>query len=209
MILETTLNRLCEHNPCTTGYATLLASLGGPCDPDGPINLLHILDSNGVDDCLWALRATIQDSEQVARLMASDFAELALPIFERARPTDARPRNTIAVARRYARGEATEEELSAARDAAGAAGAAGDAGAAAARAAARTAARAAARSATWAAIVAAARAAGDAGDTAWAARAAARTAARAAGDAGAAGDTARAARAAQARIIRSYLEVAA
>jgi len=116
MILETTLNRLRAHNPCVSGYATLLASLGGPSyDPDAPINLLHILASNGVEDCLWALRATIQDSEQVARLMASDFAELALPIFERARPTDARPRNTIAVARRYARGEATEEELSAAR----------------------------------------------------------------------------------------------
>ena len=116
MILETTLNRLRAHNPCVSGYATLLASLGGPSyDPDAPINLLHILASNGVEDCLWALRATIQDSEQVARLMASDFAELALPIFERARPTDARPRNTIAVARRYARGEATEEELSAIR----------------------------------------------------------------------------------------------
>jgi hypothetical protein len=193
MILETTLNRLRAHNPCVSGYVTLLASLGGPsCDPDLPINLLHILQSNGVDDCLWALRATIQDSEQVARLMASDFAELALPIFERLRPTDARPRNTIAVARRYARGEATEEELSAARDAAGAA------------------ARAAARDA------------GDAGDTAWAARAAAGAARAAARDAaGAAGDaawdgagagariTARAAAwNAQARIIRSYLEVA-
>ena len=165
MILETTLNRLRAHNPCVSGYATLLASLGGPsCDPDAPINLLHILQSNGVDDCLWALRATIQDSEQVARLMASDFAEDALPIFERARPTDARPRNAIAVARRYARGEATVQELSAARGAAGAAGAA--------------------RAAAW----------DGAGDGAGAG---ARITARAA------------AWAAQARIIRSYLEVAA
>ena len=74
VILETTLNRLREHSPCATGYATLLASLGGPSvDHDAPINLLHILGSNGVDDCLWALRATIQDCTRVARLMACDF----------------------------------------------------------------------------------------------------------------------------------------
>jgi hypothetical protein len=198
MILETTLNRLRAHSPCVSGYATLLASLGGPaCDPNGPINLLHILQSNGVDDCLWALRATIQDSEQVARLMASDFAELALPIFERARPTDARLRNTIAVARRYARGEATEEELSAARAAAGAAGAAAALApkyASAAAGAAGAAAKAAAR----AARAAARDAAGAAGAAAW----------DGAGDGAGAGAriTARAAAwNAQARIIRSYL----
>ena len=116
MILETTLNRLREADACTTGYATLLASLGGPSyDHDAPINLIHIVESNGVGDCLWALYATIQDSEQVARLMACDFAEAVLPIYERRYPDDQRPRAAIDTARRYARGEATREDLAAAR----------------------------------------------------------------------------------------------
>ena len=146
MTLETTLNRLRDAGVCASGYATLVASLGGPSyDHDAPINLIHILESNGVDDCLWALCATIQDSEQVARLMACDFAEAVLPIYERNYPDDQRPRVAINTARRYARGEATREDLAAARDAAW------------------DAARAAARDAAWAAAGDAARAAaGDA-----------------------------------------------
>ena len=75
------------------------------------------------------------DVSRELRLFACSCAERALPIFERERPGDARPREAILVARRYVTGGATDEELAAAR--------------AAARDAAWDAARDAARSAAW------------------------------------------------------------
>jgi len=102
------------------------------------------------------------------RLFAADCAEHVLPIFEKAHPNDKRPREAIVVARRYASGEATDQELDAAWDAArdaawDAAGAAawatvGDATWATARDAARDAAWAAARATAWATV----------GDATWA-----------------------------------------
>lgn len=47
------------------------------------------------------------------RLFAADCAEHVLPIFEKRYPADTRPREAIAVARRFANGEATREELGA------------------------------------------------------------------------------------------------
>ena len=108
------------------------------------------------------------------RLFACDVSEDVLDIFESKYPNDSRPRNAIEVARRFAHGEDTREELAAARDAAWAA------------------ARDSARDAAWAA-------AGAARDAAWAAAGAARAAAGAAAGAdawaaawAAAGDAARA-----------------
>ena len=113
-------------------------------------------------------------NERTARLFAADCAEDVLYLFENERPNDQRPRQAIETARRYANGDATQEELRAAW------AAAGDA--------ARDAAWAAAWAAAWDAAWAAAWAA--AGDAAWAAaRAAARAAAWAAAGA-AAGDAA-------------------
>ena len=114
--LSTTLNRLKHANACATRYAHLVTALGGVTfDHDAPINMLTILDHNGVEDCLWALCATEQNCDQVARLMAADFAEAALPIFEAERPTDQRPRAAINTARAFAIGQIG----AAARDAAG------------------------------------------------------------------------------------------
>ena len=105
--------------------------------------------------------------DRIARVFAADCAERVLPIFERDRPTDKRPRMSVEVARRFAAGQATPEELAAARDGAWAAAWDG----------AWAAAWAAARDAAWAAARAAARAA------AWDARTAAWAAGAAAGDA--------------------------
>jgi len=52
------------------------------------------------------------------RLLACDCAERALHIYESEYPDDKRPRQAIEVARRYANGKATIEELTAASDAA-------------------------------------------------------------------------------------------
>jgi hypothetical protein len=95
------------------------------------------------------------------RLFACDCAERVLPLFEKDHPNDNRPRAAIETARRFANGQATWEELDAARAAVAAAWAAWDAARAAAWAAAWDAAWDAAKAAAWDAAGAAA------GDAAW------------------------------------------
>ena len=59
MKLTTTLNRLRAAGACETRYAHLLRALGGTSfDHDAPINLLTILEHNGVDDVEWTLEST-------------------------------------------------------------------------------------------------------------------------------------------------------
>lgn len=149
-MIHTTFRKLHEAGACTGRYRFLAKALGGvkQYGKNTPITLLQILDINGLDDALWALRAC-DDAEKFSRLLACDYAEHVLHILEAKYPDDYRPRKAIEVARRYARGEATEEELAAARAAAW--DAAWDA-ADAAWAAAWAAARAAAWDAAWAAV---------------------------------------------------------
>jgi hypothetical protein len=77
----------------------LVKSLGGEkkFGLDTELPLLHILESNGVQDALWALRAS--NKPEVARFIAADLAEHVLPIFEAKYPDDKRPRKAIKVAR--------------------------------------------------------------------------------------------------------------
>jgi hypothetical protein len=192
MTLTTTLNRLKAAGVRADRYEHLVKALGGVSfDHDEPIKLLTILEHSGQDDYLWALRATVENCDQIARLMACDFAEAVLPIYEKQYPNDNRPRVCIETARRFARGECSQSEVDAAGDAAWAAakdawGAAWGAGAA-------------AWGAAWGAGDAAQAAAKDAWGAAWGA---ARAAAWAAKDAGAARD---AAWAAQLETIKRYL----
>src|SRR5690606_19898730 len=104
-------------------------------------------------------------NDRTARLFASDCAERVLPVFEIGCPGDMRPRRAIEVARAFADGQATGEDLAAAWDAARDAAwdPAGDPAWDAVWAAAWAAARAAAWDAVWAAARAAAR------NAAWAA----------------------------------------
>ena len=104
--LTTTLNSLKRAGACQGRYYHLVKALGGVrFDPDAEINLLTILDTNGVYDCLWALCATAENCDMVSRLMAADFAESVLHIFEKECPEDKRPRQAIEASRKYARGE--------------------------------------------------------------------------------------------------------
>jgi len=50
-------------------------------------------------------------NERVARLFACDCAERVLPLFEREYPNDIQPRTAIDVARRFANGDATKEQM--------------------------------------------------------------------------------------------------
>lgn len=106
---------------------------------------------------------------KMLRLLACDIAKSVLSIFEEKYPNDKRPREAIRVARLYAKGEATLDELHKARDAA-------DAAHTAAYAASADAAASAAASAAYAATAA------YAAHTAYAASAAARRTARLASD---------------------------
>ena len=161
MMPTTRFRLLHDAGACKERYRFLAKALGGikAYGRDTPITLLQILDINGFDDALWALRAC-PDSDTFARLLACDYAEHVLHIFEAKYPDDYRPRKAIEVARRYARGEAAEEELAAALHAA-------EAAAEAAGYAAWYAAEAAAGAAAWAAAWAAWHAAWAAGAAAW------------------------------------------
>jgi hypothetical protein len=161
-----TLNAIRAHSPCEDGWRKLLAHLGKTKADDAPLPLLTVLDSNGLDDALWCLRALPPEYDAACRLLACDFAEPALRFVPE---NEDRPRIAIETVRRFALGLATPEELNAARAAAWAS--------ASARAAARAAASAAARDAASAAASAAAR------DAAWASAAARDAASAAARDA--------------------------
>ena len=123
-MLTTTLKQIKSHRPCTPGWKRLLEHLGKTGADDEPLFLETILESNGLDDALWALRA-IDGYQNAMRLYACYCAKYSLDIFEREYPDDKRPRQAIEVAERFARGDATPEDLAAAwaaaRDAAWAA----------------------------------------------------------------------------------------
>lgn len=170
--MNATLNAIRAYEPCADGWRKLLAGLGKTEADDEPLALTLILDINGLDDALWALRC-VDDQAQVRRYAVWCARQVQHLM------TDPRSLAALDVAERYAEGQATRDELAAARDAARDAwGASRDAAAAAA-----DAAWAATRDAVWAAAAAADAACAAALDAADAACAAARDAAKDARDA--------------------------
>ena len=117
---------------CSDCYKHLAKAMGGVrrYGPDTPISLVKVLEVNGLYDALWCLRAVPEEQEKerdrLSRLLACDYAEgkdgRVLAIYEKKFPDDKRPRTCIEVSRRYAEGQATDEELASARTAAWAAG---------------------------------------------------------------------------------------
>jgi hypothetical protein len=136
-MLYVTFRKAKEAAACMESYRKMGKALGGIAKygKDTPIPLTKVIEVCGLNDAVWALQCTTENSDKLARLFACDCAERVLPIFERRYPDDKRPRTCIEVSRRYAIGQATDQERDAAR--------------AAARAAARDAARAAAWDAAW------------------------------------------------------------
>ncbi len=149
--MYTTLNKIKAHIPCEGGWRTLLKALGKTKADDAPLALSLIIQSNGLDDALWALRC-LGGADREIRLFAVEVAREVQHLM-----ADPRSLAALDVAGRFANGLTTSEELAAARAAAW--DAARDAARAAARvaaggaawAAARDAARGAARAAAWAA----------------------------------------------------------
>jgi len=173
--MKTTLNKIRNESPCADGWQKLLAYLGKGKADDEALSIITILDSNGLDDALWCLRA-VENHDREIRLYAVWCARQVQHLM-----TDKRSLEALDVAERFASGLATDSALTAARAAArrAARDAAGDAARAAAGEAAWSAAREAAGDAAGAAAWAASREAAE--DAAWAAAGdAALTAARAA-----------------------------
>ncbi len=141
--MKTTLNKIRSHSPCADGWGRLLRHLGKTQADDEPLAITTVLDSNGLADALWCLRA-VDGHQREMRLYAVWCARQVQHLM-----TDQRLLAALDVAERHANGAATDTELDAAWDAA----------CAAARAAAGDAARIAARAAAWAAAGDAARAA--------------------------------------------------
>jgi hypothetical protein len=110
----TTLSRIRAVNPCGKGWAKLLAHLGKTSADDEPLNLLAVLDSNGLDDAIWVLSFAMPD-DRLARHFQAWCADQVLHLFEAEFPEDTRVRDQIAMLRND---DASPGQRYAARDAA-------------------------------------------------------------------------------------------
>jgi hypothetical protein len=115
--MTTTLNKIEAHSPCSDGWNKLLNHLGKTQADDEPLSIATIIQSNGIRDAVWALRA-VEGKDKEIRLFAADCAESVLHIYEKQYPNDDRPRKAIQAARDYANGVIGKDELDAARAAA-------------------------------------------------------------------------------------------
>jgi hypothetical protein len=102
MSITTTLADIRAADPCSDGFAKIRDHLGvSPADAKEnhePFPVALLLETNDLGDTLWVLDNVI-GNKRLCRLFAADCAESVLPIFERHRPDDDRPRHAISVGR--------------------------------------------------------------------------------------------------------------
>ena len=108
----TTLNKIRAFQPCEEGWKKLLKHLNKTKADDEQLSIITILDSNGLSDALWYLRA-VEGYDSEIRLFAVWCARRVQHMM-----TDPRSIAAIDVAERYAFGQATDDDLRKARDAA-------------------------------------------------------------------------------------------
>ena len=94
----TTLECIRKASPCHEGWTTLLAHLGKTKADDAPLDLLTVLNSNGLDDALWVLSYAMPD-DRLARHFQAWCAEQVLHLFEAEHPDDKRVREQIDILR--------------------------------------------------------------------------------------------------------------
>lgn len=107
--MKTTLNKIREQKPCPHGWKKLLQHLGKTTADEESLPLLVVLNSNGLEDALWCLRA-VDGHEKEIRLFAVWCARQVQHLM-----TDPRSIAALEVAEKFAYGDATQAELDAAR----------------------------------------------------------------------------------------------
>ena len=108
----TTLNQIRANSPCASGWKKLLVHLNKTIADAEPLNIATVIDRNGLDDALWCLQA-VEYKDKEIRLYAVWCARQVQHLM-----TDKRIIDILDVSERFANGEATQEELNSARDAA-------------------------------------------------------------------------------------------
>jgi hypothetical protein len=108
-MIHTTLNRIKAHGPCEGGWKKLLKYLGKTKADDARLSFATIVKSNGLADALWCCRVEPQYAKEW-RLYAVWCARQVQHMM-----IDPRSVAALDVAKRHAHGEATDEELAAAR----------------------------------------------------------------------------------------------
>ena len=111
--MKTTLNKIRYYGPCEAVWKKLLFNLGKTKADDEPVSIAFILESNGLYDAIWCLRA-VDGYRREMRLYAVDCARIMVQHLM----TNQRSINALDGAEHHADGLATYEELAAAWDAA-------------------------------------------------------------------------------------------
>ena len=113
-MITITLQKIRDASPCTDGWKNVLESKGGKsADMGAEFPLSDVLESNGLDDTLWCMRC-MPEHDRLWRKYAVWCARQVQHLM-----TDQRSIVALDVAWRHSDGLATDEELGAARDAAG------------------------------------------------------------------------------------------
>lgn len=103
--MKTTLNKIRAYSPCIEGWEKLLKHLDKTNADDAELSIATIIDSNGLSDALWCLRATDGHDKEI-RLFAVWCARQVQHWMQDQRSIDA-----LDVAERFANSEATLDEL--------------------------------------------------------------------------------------------------
>ena len=108
-----TLRQIRDAHPCEDVWGKVLsANCGSKANLDAELELASIIDSNGIDDCLWALQCK-PEYQHIYRKFAVVCADEVSHLM-----TDDRSTTALDVAWSHSSGEATDEQLHAAWDAA-------------------------------------------------------------------------------------------
>jgi hypothetical protein len=108
-VICTTLNKIRAHDPCKDRWLVLLSGLDKTKPDDEALPFARIVEICGLDDALWATQAS-PEHDREWRLFAVWCARRVQHLMQ-----DARSIAALDVAERYALGNATADELAAAR----------------------------------------------------------------------------------------------
>jgi hypothetical protein len=103
--MQTTLNKIREHQPREDEWEKLLRYLNKTQADDEPLNLKVVLENNGVKFAIWCLRA-VDGFEKEKSLFAVACARRVQHLME-----DGRSKHALDVAERYVLEQATIEEM--------------------------------------------------------------------------------------------------